>query len=100
MPKKQQRKTDSELRTNFNNIGKAKIAAALANNTQINLLQIVYGDGNGEAYEPNTNMTSLKREVCRASIINKKQYKILQQKPLLSLKNLLKNLVFKVFTLK
>jgi phage-related tail fiber protein len=56
------------------NIGKAKIAQALANNTQINLLQISYGDGNGTAYEPNANMTSLKREVYRANIITRKLY--------------------------
>ncbi|MDR2342782.1 MAG: phage tail protein [Campylobacteraceae bacterium] len=56
------------------NIGKAKIATALANNAQINLLQVVYGDGQGSIYEPNDNMSALKREVYRANIINKKLY--------------------------
>lgn len=57
-----------EYRMIITNLGRAKIAAALANNSQLNLSEMSVGDGAGVAVEPSETQTALVREVYRAGI--------------------------------
>ena len=49
-------------------LGKAKIAAAIANNSLVSLTQMAVGDGNGESYMPTESQTSLVNETYRISL--------------------------------
>ncbi len=58
------------LETIVTTIGLAKIAAALANNSTVNLSEIALGDGAGNPVTPDQNATALVREVWRGGLTN------------------------------
>ena len=54
--------------TIITNLGAAKIAAALANGSNVNISQMAVGDGMGNATTPDPTQTALVREVYRANL--------------------------------
>jgi hypothetical protein len=48
-------------------VGQAKIQNAINNNTKVNIVKMVLGDGNGEEIEPSENQTSLINKVSEVS---------------------------------
>lgn len=50
------------------NLGDAEVAAAITNNSKINITHIAFGDGNGSVPTPNKSRTSLVREVHRQPV--------------------------------
>lgn len=54
--------------TTITNIGLVKIAEAIANETQIDLVQMAVGDGNGSPTNPTPTQSALVREVYRANL--------------------------------
>ena len=51
-------------------IGKQKLAEAIANETALDFTEMAVGDSNGTSYEPTSDMTALKHETYRATISN------------------------------
>jgi hypothetical protein len=49
------------------NIGKAKVAEAVVNNTKVNITNVAFGDGNGSVVTPTPAWTNLANEVYRAA---------------------------------
>lgn len=54
--------------TILTDVGKQKLAEAIANETALDFTEIAIGDANGVGYEPTSDMTSLKNETYRAAI--------------------------------
>ena len=57
--------------TLITSVGKAKLSNASLLGENVNLTEIVLGDGNGSYYEINEDQTSLRNEVYRGNIDNK-----------------------------
>lgn len=54
--------------TILTDVGKQKLAEAIANETALDFTEMAVGDSNGTSYEPTSDMTALKHEVYRAAI--------------------------------
>lgn len=62
--------SSSKYYTILTNIGKAKIANAIAYGRRVELTTFALGDGDGAPYDPDESQTALKREVYRANVSN------------------------------
>ena len=49
------------------NVGKAKVAEAIINNTKVNITNVAFGDGNGNVVTPTVTWTTLKKERYRTA---------------------------------
>lgn len=62
--------SSSKYYTILTDIGKAKIANAIAYGRRVELTTFALGDGDGAPYDPDESQTALKREVYRANVSN------------------------------
>lgn len=58
--------------TVLTDVGKQKLAEAIANETPLDFTEMAIGDSNGLSYDPVSDMTALKHEVYRAAISSMK----------------------------
>lgn len=61
----------AEYYTIWTETGQAKLANAQSTGTTVDITEMAFGDGDGDAYDPSRDQTSLKNEVYRRSLNDK-----------------------------